>query len=40
MAAGDCRIVWRGGGAERSEKAIEDILTSLIDHRFSSIVKG
>jgi flagellar assembly protein FliH len=40
MAAGDCRIEWRGGGAERSEKAIEDILTSLIDHRFSSIVKG
>jgi flagellar assembly protein FliH len=40
MAAGDCRIEWRGGGAERSEKAIEEVLTALIDHRFSSIVKG
>ena len=40
MAAGDCRIEWRGGGAERSESAIEDALTSLIAHRFSSLVKG
>jgi flagellar assembly protein FliH len=40
MPAGDCRIEWRGGGAERSESTIEEILSSLIDHRFSSIVKG
>jgi len=40
MKAGDCRIEWRGGGAERSEDAIEDALTSLIAHRFSASVKG
>jgi flagellar assembly protein FliH len=40
MKAGDCRIEWRGGGAERSEQAIEDALTSLIAHRFSARVKG
>jgi flagellar assembly protein FliH len=40
MKAGDCRIEWRGGGAERSEQAIEDALTSLIAHRFSATVKG
>jgi flagellar assembly protein FliH len=40
MPAGDCRIEWRGGGAERSESTVEEILSSLIDHRFSSIVKG
>ncbi|HUE64064.1 MAG TPA: FliH/SctL family protein [Rhizomicrobium sp.] len=40
MKAGDCRIEWRGGGAERSEDAIEEALTSLITHRFSASVKG
>ena len=40
MKAGDCRIEWRGGGAERSEQTIEDALTALIAHRFSATVKG
>ncbi|MBA2588938.1 MAG: hypothetical protein H0U98_09975 [Alphaproteobacteria bacterium] len=41
MTGGDCRIEWRGGGAERSEKIIEDALTALIAHRFSATqVKG
>ena len=41
MTGGDCRIEWRGGGAERSEQAIEDALSDLIAHRFSNIeVKG
>ena len=35
----DCRIEWRGGGAERSEAAIEEALTALIAHRFSHSVK-
>jgi flagellar assembly protein FliH len=39
MTGADCRIEWRGGGAERSESAIEDALTALIAHRFSQ-VKG
>ncbi len=38
MTGADCRIEWRGGGAERSEKTIEDALTALIAHRFSSTV--
>lgn len=40
MKGGDCRIEWRGGGAERSEQAIEDALAALIAHRFSASVKG
>jgi flagellar assembly protein FliH len=42
MRGGDCRIEWRGGGAERSEQMIEEALTDLIAHRFSNIaeVKG
>jgi flagellar assembly protein FliH len=40
MRGADCRIEWRGGGAERSEAAIEDALTALISHRFSHQVKG
>ncbi len=40
MKAGDCRIEWRGGGAERSADAIEEALTALIAHRFSASVKG
>ncbi|MBW8708119.1 MAG: hypothetical protein JF627_02450, partial [Alphaproteobacteria bacterium] len=38
MTGGDCRIEWRGGGAERREQVIEDALTALIAHRFSPIV--
>ena len=41
MRGADCRIEWRGGGAERSEAAIEDALTALITKRFSdSELKG
>ena len=40
MKAGDCRIEWRGGGAERSEQVIEEALCALIAHRFSATVKG
>jgi flagellar assembly protein FliH len=40
MTGADCRIEWRGGGAERSEQNIEDALTALIAHRFSHTVKG
>ena len=40
MMGADCRIEWRGGGAERREQAIEDALTALIAHRFSHQVKG
>ncbi len=40
MIGADCRIEWRGGGAERSEQSIEDALTALIAHRFSHSVKG
>ena len=35
MMGADCRIEWRGGGAERREQIIEDALTALIAHRFS-----
>lgn len=41
MQGGDCRIEWRGGGAERSEQTIEEALNALIARRFSSNdVKG
>jgi len=40
MTGGDCRIEWRGGGAERSEQIIEEALTALISRRFSSTLKG
>jgi len=40
MTGADCRIEWRGGGAERSEQTIEEALSALIAHRFSHIVKG
>jgi flagellar assembly protein FliH len=33
----DCRIEWRGGGAERSEAALEATLAELIARRFSHI---
>ena len=40
MTGADCRIEWRGGGAERREAVIEEALTALIAHRFSHNVKG
>jgi flagellar assembly protein FliH len=40
MTGADCRIEWRGGGAERSEQTIEEALSALITHRFSHTVKG
>src|SRR6266404_6162052 len=41
MTGADCRIEWRGGGAERREQTIEDALAALIAQRFSqSEVKG
>jgi flagellar assembly protein FliH len=40
MTGADCRIEWRGGGAERREAAIEEALSALIAHRFSHTVKG
>ena len=36
MAMADCRIDWRGGGAERSEGAIEAAIAELIMRRFSN----
>ena len=40
----DCRIEWRGGGAERSFETIEAALTQIIEQRFSDLssarVKG
>jgi flagellar assembly protein FliH len=39
----DCRIEWRGGGAERSFEAIDAALTQVIEQRFSELssrVKG
>jgi flagellar assembly protein FliH len=35
LANADCRIEWRGGGAERAEAALEAALESLIQRRFS-----
>jgi flagellar assembly protein FliH len=36
LATADCRIDWRGGGAERSEGAIEAAIAELIARRFSN----
>jgi flagellar assembly protein FliH len=36
----DCRIEWRGGGAERVEAAIESALADLIARRFSAPAKS
>jgi flagellar assembly protein FliH len=36
LGHGDCRIEWRGGGAERSEDAIEAAIAALISRRFSN----
>jgi flagellar assembly protein FliH len=35
MGHADCRIEWRGGGAERSQAAIESAIAELIANRFS-----
>jgi flagellar assembly protein FliH len=40
MTGADCRIEWRGGGAERSESVIEEALNALISRHFSQVVKG
>jgi flagellar assembly protein FliH len=43
FSGADCRIEWRGGGAERSFAAIEAALAQLIERRFSELssrVKG
>jgi flagellar assembly protein FliH len=40
MTGADCRIEWRGGGAERSEFDIENALSALISRHFSTSVKG
>jgi flagellar assembly protein FliH len=37
FAGADCRIEWRGGGAERSLEAIEAALAELIERRFSEL---
>jgi len=37
MGHADCRIEWRGGGAERSESTIEAAIADLIARRFSNI---
>ncbi|HEX4303750.1 MAG TPA: FliH/SctL family protein [Rhizomicrobium sp.] len=36
MGHADCRIEWRGGGAERSESTIEAAIADLIARRFSN----
>ncbi|MBS0473307.1 MAG: hypothetical protein JSR60_19715 [Proteobacteria bacterium] len=36
MSGADCRIEWRGGGAERSAAAIESAIGELIARRFSN----
>jgi flagellar assembly protein FliH len=38
ITGSDCRIEWRGGGAERNEAAIEKDLAALIARRFSHSV--
>ena len=38
ITGADCRIEWRGGGAERSEASIEKDLAALIARRFSHSV--
>jgi flagellar assembly protein FliH len=35
LESADCRIEWRGGGAERSEAAIERVIAELIARRFA-----
>ncbi|HWA30112.1 MAG TPA: FliH/SctL family protein [Rhizomicrobium sp.] len=35
LKGADCRIEWRGGGAERSEQAIENALSEIIARHFA-----
>jgi flagellar assembly protein FliH len=35
IGGGDCRIEWRGGGAERSLAALEQAIGDIIERRFS-----
>ena len=37
LSGANCRIDWRGGGAERNEQTIEQAIAALIAHRFSSL---
>jgi flagellar assembly protein FliH len=37
MRGGDCRIEWRGGGAERSIEHLEEAIGEVITRRFSQI---
>ena len=37
MKAGDCRIEWRGGGAERSINHLDEVIGDVIARRFSQI---
>lgn len=37
MMAGDCRIEWRGGGAERSMEHLSEAIDEVIVRRFSQI---
>jgi flagellar assembly protein FliH len=34
MQGADCRVEWRGGGTERSQKTIEDMLDALVARHF------
>jgi flagellar assembly protein FliH len=36
----DCRIEWRGGGAERAETTLENALQDLITRNFSDVAKN
>jgi flagellar assembly protein FliH len=40
LKGADCRMEWRGGGAERSEAAIDAAIAALIAKRFSDSTKG
>ena len=37
MKGGDCRIEWRGGGAERSMNHLEEAIGEVIARRFSQV---
>ena len=40
LKGADCRMEWRGGGAERCEAAIDQAIAALIARRFSDSAKG
>ncbi len=35
LSGADCRIEWRGGGSERSQRTIEEAIEALVAHRFT-----